>query len=189
MDRFGDDLTEEILQYLTLEDKIRLECVSKQWQRCVYQRQYVLELDLCCDETQNTLNRILRIECNDGIELVKKCLESVLKKCPNIMEASFGYPYADSEVLSMIGLYCPNIRSMKYSDINNDIKTMDYFRINGHKLEELGIYGKNKEIENYLKFCQNLRKFFIHEVLSLITEDNEVLPKLEQIEKNSFKRR
>ena len=34
--RFGDDLTEEVLQYLTLEDKIRLECVSKQWQRCVY---------------------------------------------------------------------------------------------------------------------------------------------------------
>ena len=31
MDRFGDDLTELILQYLTFEDKVRLECVSKQW--------------------------------------------------------------------------------------------------------------------------------------------------------------
>ena len=33
MDRFGDHLTEEVLQYLTFEDKVRLECVSKQWRR------------------------------------------------------------------------------------------------------------------------------------------------------------
>ena len=45
MDRFGDDLTELILSYLTLEDKIRLECVSKQWKRCVFQRQSVIEID------------------------------------------------------------------------------------------------------------------------------------------------
>ena len=61
---------------------------------------------------------------------------------------------------------------------------MNFFRIYGHKLEELGIYGENKEIKNYLKFCQNIRKFFIHEVLSLITEDNELLPKSEEIEEN-----
>ena len=29
MDRFGDDLTEEVIQYLTFKDKVRLECVSK----------------------------------------------------------------------------------------------------------------------------------------------------------------
>ena len=44
MDRFGDDLTEEVLQYLTFEDKIRLECVSKQWQRLIYNKQFVIEL-------------------------------------------------------------------------------------------------------------------------------------------------
>ena len=37
MDRFGDDLTELILSFLWFEDKIRLECVSKQWKRCVFQ--------------------------------------------------------------------------------------------------------------------------------------------------------
>ena len=36
MDRLADDLTEEVLQYLTFSDKVRLECVSKQWMRCVY---------------------------------------------------------------------------------------------------------------------------------------------------------
>ena len=41
-DRFCDDLCEEILQYLSLEDKLRLECVSKQFQRTIFQRQYEL---------------------------------------------------------------------------------------------------------------------------------------------------
>ena len=44
-DRFGDDLTELILQYLTLEDKVRLECVSKQWRRLVFNKQFTIEID------------------------------------------------------------------------------------------------------------------------------------------------
>ena len=42
-DRLGDDLTELILQYLTFEDKVRLECVSKQWRRLVFNKQFVIE--------------------------------------------------------------------------------------------------------------------------------------------------
>ena len=42
-DRLGDDLTELILQYLTFEDKVRLECVSKQWRRLVYNKQFIIE--------------------------------------------------------------------------------------------------------------------------------------------------
>ena len=45
-DRFCDDLSEVILQYLSLEDKLRLECVSKQFQRTVFQRQYELYIDV-----------------------------------------------------------------------------------------------------------------------------------------------
>ena len=45
-DCFCDDLCEEILQYLYLEDKLKLECVSKQFQRTVFQRQYRLEINL-----------------------------------------------------------------------------------------------------------------------------------------------
>ena len=39
-DRVCDDLSEVILQYLSLKDKLRLECVSKQFQRTVFQRNY-----------------------------------------------------------------------------------------------------------------------------------------------------
>ena len=55
-DRFGDDLTEEILQYLTFEDKIRLECVSKKWQRCVYRKQFRINIKV------QSKNRIMKSE-------------------------------------------------------------------------------------------------------------------------------
>ena len=45
-DRLGDDLTELILQYLTFEDTVRLECVSKQWRRLIYNKQSVINSPL-----------------------------------------------------------------------------------------------------------------------------------------------
>ena len=47
-DRFCDDLCEDILQYLPLKDKLRLECVSKQFQRTVLQKhnEIILEVNL-----------------------------------------------------------------------------------------------------------------------------------------------
>jgi len=35
-DRFGDDLCELLLSYLSFEDKKSLECVSKQWFRYIH---------------------------------------------------------------------------------------------------------------------------------------------------------
>ena len=43
-DRFGDDLTELILSYMRFKDKIRLECVSKQWRRLIYNKQIVIKI-------------------------------------------------------------------------------------------------------------------------------------------------
>ena len=35
-DRFGDDLCQYLLSFLSFEDTFRCECVSKQWQRLVF---------------------------------------------------------------------------------------------------------------------------------------------------------
>src|SRR5260370_1228779 len=43
-DRICDDLCEVLLSYLSFEDKIRFECVSQQFKRTVYQKQYELVL-------------------------------------------------------------------------------------------------------------------------------------------------
>ena len=45
-DRFGDDICEEILQYLTFADKIRLQCLSKQFSRTVFAKQYRIIADI-----------------------------------------------------------------------------------------------------------------------------------------------
>ena len=36
---FGDDLTEDVLSYLWLEDKVKLEYVCHRWQRLVFNQQ------------------------------------------------------------------------------------------------------------------------------------------------------
>ena len=87
-DRFGDDLTELILSYLTLEDKVRLECVSKQWRSLVFNKQLVIEMvDIILyffdNKTTILLNKIYR-KINDKIQLNEKSLELLLKKCSNI---------------------------------------------------------------------------------------------------------
>jgi hypothetical protein len=38
-DRFGDDLCQHLLSYLLVSHKIRYECVSKQWQQLIYNKQ------------------------------------------------------------------------------------------------------------------------------------------------------
>ena len=57
-DRFGDDLTEVLLQYLKLSDKLRLESVSKQWKRCIYQKDFVVQIEGYKIENQDTLNKL-----------------------------------------------------------------------------------------------------------------------------------
>ncbi|CAG2171801.1 unnamed protein product [Oppiella nova] len=42
LDRFGDDLCEILLSYLSLEDRFRYECLSTQWQRSVFTTQIQL---------------------------------------------------------------------------------------------------------------------------------------------------
>ena len=97
MDRLGDDLTELILQYLTFEDKVRLECVSKQWRRLVFNKQFGIELDFSFYETQKPFNRL-----KDDLRQLK----TLLKKSPNIEKVILNSE-VNRSVLSLIGRYCP----------------------------------------------------------------------------------
>ena len=83
-DRICDDLCEEILQYLSLEDKLKLEGVSKQFQRTVHKKHYELTIKTHNSKTKrNVINEYKYhfIE-NKFIQFIS--LEVLLKKCPNI---------------------------------------------------------------------------------------------------------
>ena len=81
MERFGDDLTEEVLSHLWFSDKVMFECLSKQWQRLVFNKQFELDLNLYEDneERKNTLYRQLRTEYN-RIDVYKQSIETIAKE-------------------------------------------------------------------------------------------------------------
>ena len=182
MDRLGDDLTELILQYLTFEDKIRLECVSKQWMRCVFTKQYKI-----CVYFKSYKKNNLRNLYPKRRQSAEQILESVLKKCPNIKCVNLRSDRMNnSSVLSLIGRYCHRIKSLTYCPNSNekDMNSLTFFRKYGHKLEELRLYGNSSDLEQILEYNPNLKKIRISEKLNskLLKESKEFLPKIEEFE-------
>ena len=184
MDRFGDDMCELILSHLILADKVRLECVSKQWKRCVFQRQFeifILRMDI--NDIKKPLNRLFKV-IDNKTQLDKLFLESFLKKCPNITTVDIGIEMK-SEVLSLFGQYCPNMRSLTLH--RNCVLDLDFFSMYGYRLEELTLhqlYQYDIEIpktKQFLNFCPNIKKVYVCDNSVLLDQDKEFLPKLEQI--------
>ena len=181
MDRFGDDMTELILSYLPFKDKIRLESVSKQWQRCISEKQFELELLLNSKKIYPSfgdVTKVLRYKYH-----FSGMFESVAKKFPYITKVSVTDEDNKSEVLSLIGRYCPNIKSLKYKNVSTRIyEDIEFFRMYGHKLEELHLYGIQWAFNGYLIFCSNVKTIYVDNMYFLFNEDKEYLPKLERIE-------
>ena len=181
MDRFGDDLTEEVIQFLTLGDKVRLECVSKQWKRCVFQKAFVLEFGGSVKRRSFVLKYLIRLNDKER-RLDYNSLKLLLKKCPKIIEMHLVSKVKRSDArdeLSLIGQYCHHIRSLTF--ISHGIKDLRFGEMYGHKLEELNVVGNNGRIEDFLKFCPNLKKITLKDISVLFREDKEFLPRLECI--------
>ena len=89
-DRFCDDLCEDILQYLSLEDKLRLECVSKQFQRTVFKRQNELYIHMSFEEQKMYFKNNQEIsicgvyDCHYIEDQSLYSFKALLNKCPNI---------------------------------------------------------------------------------------------------------
>jgi len=45
-ERFGDDLTEVLLSYISFEDCFQYKCVSKQWKHLLFNKQNKLIINL-----------------------------------------------------------------------------------------------------------------------------------------------
>ena len=171
-DRFGDDLTELILQYLTFEDKIILECVSKKWRRLVYNKQFVIDLKIGSKDMSSINQMYLNVQ----------QLESLLNKCPNIRRVDISSSIKNtSEVLSLIGRYCHRIKSVTYlADFGReDDKCLSFFRMYGHKLEDLYIDGWTRNFEQISQYCPNVEKVLLPDNFNY---NFNFLPKLEHVE-------
>ena len=90
-DRFGDDLCQLLLSYLSFEDKIRLQCVAKQWNRLIFNNKHkVLVIDSSDGKGVDELRQQL-LRGTNGCDQYwhHNRLKSLLKKCPNIKKMVF----------------------------------------------------------------------------------------------------
>ncbi|CAG2168725.1 unnamed protein product [Oppiella nova] len=87
-DRFGDDLCEVILSYLSFEDCFRFECLSKQWQRSVFTSRHIFSVsDIMPKKSQF----------NEITDNGWKALESVVKKWTHITDIHIDIDSQDME--------------------------------------------------------------------------------------------
>ena len=132
-ERICDDLCEEILQYLSLEDKLKLEGVSKQFQRTVLKKNYELIIDTKIRKNKN--NDKFLIIGNTFYDL--KSFELLLKKCPNIttIELRVFDKYYLNEVFRLITKYCDNLREIKSIRAINIKNHKEFQRKFGQKIK------------------------------------------------------
>ena len=125
---FGDDLTEQVIQYLWFSDKVMFECLSKQWQRLVFNKQ-----------TKLHLNYRIFLKKSDGFnyQVDRQALESLFKKCQNISRVVL-WRYGMGEELDVITKYCRRVT-----------KIVITFRVNRQILIEFG----NKHGQWFERIC------------------------------------
>ena len=101
-DRICDDLCEDLLSYLPIEDKIRMQCVSKQFRRLLHRRQYDLTV------SRQTLGHRYRRAFD------AKTFESLLKRFPLITFISvdlIGHESGD-QLIELITKYCKHLKAI-----------------------------------------------------------------------------
>ena len=115
-DRVCDDLSQVLLQFLPIEDKLKFECVSKQFQRNVFQKQETL----CLTRIEN-ISEVKRYQGNNvvfwwGPEFCHQ-IETLLKKLPNLKSlvfksSTFPLKLKDPEV-DIIIKYCHKLTKIR----------------------------------------------------------------------------
>ena len=156
-DRFCDDLCPEILQYLSLKDKLRMQCVSKQFQRTVFQRHYELYINTSKIDHKSYLKykRLYFIRRENKYYYIEDkssdSFKALLKKCPNITsieldgphwtDSSSGYNSDKiSEVFRLIVENCNNLREITVFNDLSDSNFEEFHQKFGPKIKNLRFF-------------------------------------------------
>ncbi|CAG2166995.1 unnamed protein product, partial [Oppiella nova] len=153
-DRFGDDLCEFIVSFLSIGHKFRFQCVCRQWQRLVFNRQLVLDID-------RTFNVKFATELPQ--------LKTILKKCRHIRSFKNSHlVLSDSHMKYMIR-YCRHLTDIHVMCAATDVsrKTIKrFFYTFGPQLNaitcELLNNTNDKYNEKALILCQNVSTIGIY---------------------------
>ena len=156
--RISDELSKELLKFLQIKDKFKLESVSKQFQRTIFVKQldfkFVFKL-----KHSDFVMKCCGCFITNGINLIS--MESTLKKCPNIERITFqtntyiddyDNDYIDSsfdQITDLIIKYCPHLNLIATDHFIDDLidgKSGDKF---------VQKFGSNVSIELYYNPLQS----------------------------------
>ncbi len=122
--RFCDDLCQEILAFLPIGDKIRLECVSKQFQSGIIRSQKVFELSDSAKSGNNLSKYILKTFTPSYFSDIKIEFETLIKvlcKFKFINRIIITKSYLDTHIrfnlLNVINTLCHHIYSIEFDFI------------------------------------------------------------------------
>ena len=179
-DRFCDDLCEDILQYLSFEDKLRLQCVSKQFQRTVFQRQCELFINMSSESHK----MYLEDKQDSSVEIIHNyyyikyqsldSFKALLKKCPNITSIQLGgSQYKDCKnvrpVFQLIIENCNNLSEVYVLNYLNDRNFEELHQKFGPKVKYLRFYRKLNDLNRF----PNIERLTIGHAL-----DQSIIPQL-----------
>ena len=159
-DSFGvrvcHDLSEILLQFLPIQDKLRLECVSKQFQRTVFTRHHYLIIEEIAEKLINCLNVTKLLKKFSNIRSlttktnINDIIESIIQNCNQLKEIkcnlsqisdqmrdTFAEKFGQQLVsisatindLEMIEKSFPNIQEIDLTTFGNNYQTVKRFSI------------------------------------------------------------
>ena len=141
--RICDDLAEVILQFLPFEDKFRLECVSKLFQRTIFERQYEWVIDPIL------AFRSKAIYCHKYNERSLSIFINILKKLPKIRclrQKTFHEILLNDRDLHLITKYCRHLTA-----IHCDFRQISNTRILAERLPKIVAFSA--DVNNIQMIC------------------------------------
>ena len=125
LERLGDDLSEEVLSYLALKDKFRFECVSKRWQRLIFNKVFELKTN-----EARGLIRLFRSNEEPELSLMDlQHLASFLKKCRFLRYISLHRLSGQNreQLFELVFKYCKHLTEVNINFSGISLQTIDQF--------------------------------------------------------------
>ena len=168
-DRFGDGLTEMIVSQLSVEDKFRLQCLSRRVQKVIFKRQtrliMVSDTDkLKTDDASNTVN-ILKTKDKDLNKKVKRMVNNIFERLKSLTELELMGKAIDVDyILCLLANNESKVESLKFFNIFSQIffiskNCNNYFGLKcGEKIKSLEFCAQisQKKITEFLKLTPSL---------------------------------
>ena len=164
-DRFGDDFCELILSYLRLFDKINFECISKQFCRSVYEKQFRLIVN------KTVFQRLLRTDRKGKTFTDVNRFERLVKKLCNVrvIDVEYSQLWCDFakflQIQELTEKHCEHLKEINIHFINvTDDQVNQVLKKFGSKItkiefafnDNMGLYSNFSMIN--MHYCTNLKE-------------------------------